>query len=145
MNEMQHFMQSYLFSGKLFNTASQFYSLVLIFPAEVSTESSNSQMFLYLNISGDASSHAQEQYDSMDTDEGGETGPARCKSLALILIIRGLYQYQVLNSIGICGMLGKYSYSVPVTSLDCFDILSLSHDLPQLTKMYNVCIKISFA
>lgn len=25
----------------------------------------------------DASSHAQEQYESMETDEGGETGPAR--------------------------------------------------------------------
>ena len=40
-------------------------------------------MFLCWNVSGDASTHAQEQYESMETDEGGETGPARCKSLAI--------------------------------------------------------------
>lgn len=40
-------------------------------------------MFLCWNVSGDASSLAQEQYESMETDEGGETGPARCKSLAI--------------------------------------------------------------
>jgi len=39
-----------------------------------------------LNILGDASSRGQEQFESMDTDEGGETGPARCKSLALLKV-----------------------------------------------------------
>ena len=48
-------------------------------------------MFRYLNVSGDASSHAQEQYESMETDEGGETGPARCKSLALPITMGCLY------------------------------------------------------
>lgn len=48
-------------------------------------------MFLCLNISGDASSRAQEQYESMDTDEGGETGPARCKFVALQIIMRCLH------------------------------------------------------
>jgi len=48
-------------------------------------------MFLCLNISGDSSSRAQEQYESMDTDEGGETGPARCKSLALLITMRRLH------------------------------------------------------
>ena len=48
-------------------------------------------MFLCLNFLGDASSHAQEQYESMDTDEGGETGPARCKSLALLEMMRCLH------------------------------------------------------
>ena len=43
-------------------------------------------MLLWLNILGDASSRGQEQFESMDTDEGGETGPARCKFLALFVV-----------------------------------------------------------
>lgn len=33
----------------------------------------------YLNFPGDSSSHAKEQYESMETDDGSQTGPARCK------------------------------------------------------------------
>ena len=41
---------------------------------------------LFLNILGDTSSRAQEQYESMDVDEGGNLGPARCEFLALLII-----------------------------------------------------------
>ena len=30
---------------------------------------------------GDSSSHARDQYESMETDEGGQSGPARCEFL----------------------------------------------------------------
>ena len=37
-------------------------------------------LFLMLFFLGDSTSHAREQYESMETDEGGHSGPARCKS-----------------------------------------------------------------
>ena len=85
-------MTSNLLSGELFNLYCQ--PVVLLgpnFTSEKSTESSYYKMLLCLNSPGDASSHAQEQYESMDADEGGETGPARCKSLDLFKIMRPLH------------------------------------------------------
>ena len=46
MNKMQQCVASYLFSGEFLNTANQFYTLVIILPAEVSSESSNSYAFV---------------------------------------------------------------------------------------------------
>jgi len=46
MNKMQQYVASYLFSGEFLNTANQFYTLVIVLPAEVCTESSNSYSFV---------------------------------------------------------------------------------------------------
>ena len=38
-------------------------------------------LYLMLFCLGDSSSHARDQYESMETDEGGQSGPARCEFL----------------------------------------------------------------
>ena len=39
------------------------------------------ELYLMLFCLGDSSSHARDQYESMETDEGGQSGPARCEFL----------------------------------------------------------------